>query len=58
MPQIDLRVRVAAGEVLGEVGDPRFVRRRYAGGVEAIEPEMVRDSGGRGDSGRRGSGGV
>lgn len=40
--QIDLRVRVAAGEVLGEVGDPRFVRRTYAGGVEAIEPALVR----------------
>jgi formylglycine-generating enzyme required for sulfatase activity len=40
--EIDLRVRVAAGEVLAEVGDPRFVRRTYAGGVQAIEPEMVR----------------
>jgi len=40
--QIDLRVRVAAGEVLAEVGDPRFVRRTCTGGVEAIEPEMVR----------------
>ena len=40
--QIDLRVRVAAGEVLGEVGDPRFVRQRYVNGSEAIEPEMVR----------------
>jgi formylglycine-generating enzyme required for sulfatase activity len=39
--EIDLRVRVAAGEVLAEVGDPRFVRRTYAGGVEAIEPQMV-----------------
>jgi formylglycine-generating enzyme required for sulfatase activity len=38
---VDLRVRVAAGEVLAEVGDPRFVRRTYAGGVEAIEPQMV-----------------
>ena len=39
-PQIDLRVRVAAGEILGEVGDPRFVRRSY-NGVDAIEPQMV-----------------
>ncbi len=39
---VDLRVRVAAATILGEVGDPRFVRRAYAGGVEAIEPEMVR----------------
>ncbi|MFM7173618.1 MAG: SUMF1/EgtB/PvdO family nonheme iron enzyme, partial [Caldilinea sp.] len=39
--EIDLRVRVAAGEVLAEVGDPRFVRRTYAGRVEAIEPQMV-----------------
>ncbi len=38
---IDLRVRVAAATILGEVGDPRFVRRPYAGGVEAIEPEMI-----------------
>ncbi|MCE7981452.1 MAG: hypothetical protein DYG89_09690 [Caldilinea sp. CFX5] len=38
---IDLRVRVAAGEVLAEVGDPRFVRRPYANGVQAIEPPMV-----------------
>lgn len=39
--QVDLRVRVAAGEVLATVGDPRFVRKRYANDVEAIEPEMV-----------------
>lgn len=39
--QVDIRVRVAAAEVLAEVGDPRFVRRTYAGGVEAIEPQMV-----------------
>ncbi len=39
--QIDLRVRVAASEILGEVGDPRFARKRYANDVEAIEPEMV-----------------
>jgi formylglycine-generating enzyme required for sulfatase activity len=38
---IDLRVRVAAATILGEVGDPRFVRRSYAGGVQAIEPAMV-----------------
>jgi len=38
---IDLRVRVAAATILGEVGDPRFVRRAYAGGVAAIEPQMV-----------------
>ena len=38
---VDLRVRVAAATILGEVGDPRFVRRTYAGGVEAIEPSMV-----------------
>ncbi|MFM7581164.1 MAG: NACHT domain-containing protein, partial [Caldilinea sp.] len=38
---VDLRVRVAAATILGEVGDPRFVRRTYAGGVEAIEPQMV-----------------
>ena len=39
---VDLRVRVAAATILGEMGDPRFVRQRYAGGVEAIEPQMVR----------------
>ena len=39
--QVDLRVRVAAGEVLAAVGDPRFVRTRYATGVEAIEPALV-----------------
>lgn len=39
---VDLRVRVAAGEVLAEVGDPRFMRKHYANGVEAIEPQMVR----------------
>ena len=39
---VDLRVRVAAATILGEVGDPRFVRQRYANGVEAIEPQMVR----------------
>ncbi len=38
---VDLRVRVAAAEVLTQVGDPRLVRRAYAGGVEAIEPPMV-----------------
>ncbi len=38
---VDLRVRVAAGEVLAEIGDPRFVRRTYANDVQAIEPEMV-----------------
>ncbi len=41
-PQVDLRVRVAAGEILGEVGDPRFVHGNYADGMVAIEPEMVR----------------
>lgn len=42
---VDLRMRVAAATILGEVGevgDPRFVRRTYAGGVEAIEPALVR----------------
>ena len=39
---VDLRVRVAAATILGEVGDPRFVRRTYTGGVAAIEPQMVR----------------
>lgn len=38
---VDLRVRVAAGEVLATVGDPRFVRKRYANDVEAIEPALV-----------------
>ena len=38
---VDLRVRVAAATILGEVGDPRFVRNVYAGGVEAIEPQTV-----------------
>jgi formylglycine-generating enzyme required for sulfatase activity len=38
---VDLRVRVAAATILGEVGDPRFERNVYAGGVEAIEPQMV-----------------
>lgn len=41
-PAVDLRVRVAAAEVLAQIGDPRFVRRRYLGGVAAIEPQMVR----------------
>jgi formylglycine-generating enzyme required for sulfatase activity len=40
-PRVDLRVRVAAATVLAEAGDPRFVQRTYAGGVAAIEPEMV-----------------
>ncbi|MEZ4868845.1 MAG: SUMF1/EgtB/PvdO family nonheme iron enzyme [Caldilineaceae bacterium] len=39
---VDLRVRVAAGEVLAQVGDPRFVCKHYDNGIEAIEPEMVR----------------
>lgn len=39
---VDLRVRVAAATILGEVGDPRFVRHTYADGVIAIEPQMVR----------------
>ena len=39
--KVDLRVRVAAGEVLAEIGDPRFVRQTYANGAEAIEPQMV-----------------
>ena len=43
--EIDLRVRVAAATILGEVGDPRFVRRPY-GDVEAIEPQMVTIPGG------------
>ena len=38
---VDLRVRVAAGEVLAELGDPRFVRRTYPNDVQAIEPELV-----------------
>ena len=38
--QIDLRVRVTAGEVLAEVGDPRFVRSKF-GEVQAIEPAMI-----------------
>lgn len=37
----DLRVRVAAATILGEIGDPRFVRRPYAKGLQAIEPPMV-----------------
>ena len=49
-PAVDLRVRIAAATVLGQVGDPRFVRRSYslaltasnqARTVEAIEPQMV-----------------
>ena len=40
--RVDLRVRVAAAEALAEVGDPRFVRRTYPNGVEAVEPRMVR----------------
>ncbi|MBI1299755.1 SUMF1/EgtB/PvdO family nonheme iron enzyme [bacterium] len=39
-PHIDLRVRVVAAEILGEVGDPRFVRKYYSA-VEAIEPPMI-----------------
>ena len=45
-PAVDLRVRVAAAEVLAAVGDPRFVRQPCAAGVEAIEPPMVEISGG------------
>ena len=40
-PKIDLRVRVAAATILGEVGDPRFVRTPYAGDVAAMEPALV-----------------
>ena len=43
---VDLRVRVAAAEVLAAVGDPRFVRQPCAAGVEAIEPPMVEILGG------------
>ncbi|HHH40521.1 MAG TPA: NACHT domain-containing protein, partial [Chloroflexi bacterium] len=53
-PQVDLRVRVAAGEILGEVGDPRFVpstftviRQGKRRQVQAIEPEMVPVPGGQ-----------
>jgi hypothetical protein len=45
-PNINVRVRMTAAEVLAEVGDPRFVRRQYAGGVQAIAPEMVTIPGG------------
>ena len=51
-PRVDLRVRVAAGQVLAQVGDPRFVVQRRplpphppstgdVGGVHYIEPPMV-----------------
>ncbi|RLT34647.1 MAG: hypothetical protein DWI57_16280 [Chloroflexi bacterium] len=52
-PAVDLRVRVTAAEILGDVGDPRFVRQRgvYAVGgesrsVEYIEPQMIAVPGG------------
>ncbi|MCB9138040.1 MAG: SUMF1/EgtB/PvdO family nonheme iron enzyme [Caldilineaceae bacterium] len=50
---VDLRVRVAAATILGEIGDPRFAGQLYAysyGGarheVEAIEPQTVAIPGG------------
>lgn len=38
----DLRARIAAGEALGELGDPRFKRCVSAEGVEYLLPPMVR----------------
>ncbi|MBK8541240.1 MAG: SUMF1/EgtB/PvdO family nonheme iron enzyme [Ardenticatenia bacterium] len=40
-PQADLRARIAAGEALGELGDPRFKRCLSAEGVEYLLPPMV-----------------
>lgn len=42
----DLRARIAAGEALGELGDPRFKRCVSAEGVEYLLPPMVRVPGG------------
>jgi len=49
-PQVDLRVRVAAANVLAQVGDPRFephplplsFEERGARPLEVIEPQLVR----------------
>lgn len=46
-PAADLRARIAAGEALGELGDPRFKRCKSAEGVEYLLPPMVRVPGGR-----------
>lgn len=46
-PEADLRARIAAGEALGELGDPRFKRCVSAEGVEYLLPPMVRVEGGR-----------
>ncbi|MBK7779255.1 MAG: SUMF1/EgtB/PvdO family nonheme iron enzyme [Ardenticatenia bacterium] len=43
----DLRARIAAGEALGELGDPRFKRCVSAAGVEYLMPPMVRVPGGQ-----------
>lgn len=46
-PAADLRARIAAGEALGELGDPRFKRCVSAEGVEYLLPPMVKVEGGR-----------
>ena len=46
-PAADLRARIAAGEALGELGDPRFKRCKSAEGVAYLLPPMVRVPGGR-----------
>ena len=45
-PHADLRARLAAADVLGHLGDPRFVRRSGAFG-DYLHPPMVELAGGR-----------
>ena len=48
-PAVDLRVRIAAADILANVGDPRFVARTVlwqGRSVRVIEPEMVAIPGG------------
>lgn len=46
LPEVDLRVRVAAAGILAQAGDPRFVPALIRG-VEVILPDLVRIPGGR-----------
>ena len=51
---VDLRVRVAAATILGEVGDPRFVRQAVCGRRGGDRTGDGGDPGRPGDAGRRG----
>jgi hypothetical protein len=44
-PEADLRARIAAGRALGDLGDPRFERRRGPGG-DCLLPSLVPIEGG------------